>query len=877
MWRLRRFLVRLLNVVRPEAAEPELARELASHLELLEDEFRRRGLTPDAARLAARRTLGGVDQTSERHRDARSFLWLDDLRRDTRYAVRSLARNPGFAAGAVLTLALGVGANTTVFSVVNTVLLKPLPYRDPDRIVRLSNASSGVQSRASLWSQVSILDFEDWQRDSRTFEAMAYYASRETSVISGGSAEYARVTRVSPDFFRVFAVEPILGRLFTTDEMKARSGGALLVSHAYWLSRLGGDPGALARTVRVYGRTLQVAGVLPPGFHFPDNTDLWLPTDTITQETRQYRLSNNYLAVGRLQREATLEKARAEMAAIAARLEHQYPDSNKGRTVAVMGMRDDMVGDIRPTLYLLWGAVGVVLLIACANTATLLLAKATGRTREIAVRAALGASRRRIVRQVITESLLLACLGALSGVLLAVLASSLLVKWAPASIPRIAETAIDGRVLVFTLGITVLTSLVFGIVPALYASRVDLNHVLKQSARAVSGSGTLRLRRALVVAQIAFSVVLLAGAGLLVRSLVALQHVALGFRPENVLVVRATVPGATPKDANQYFKDVLDRVSSLPGVLAAGATMAPPGHVESDGSYFVDTMPPPNVAAPSAVKSIVTPGTFAALGIPVVSGRDFDERDRVDAPFTAVINEALARTSFRGQDPLGRTIFCPFDQNKGMTIVGIVGDVRQHGPARAPQPECYMPYQQHRYNGTTLSFVFRTAREPGALAETVRRIARARSADVPVQITTMEASLSAGVAEPRFRMWLFAVFALLSVCLVTAGVYSLLAFAVGQRSSEIGLRMALGASGTSVIRHVLVQGLTLTGVGLALGLAGAVAASRLMTTMLFQVQPHDPLVYVGVILLLGMVTIAASVVPAWRASNIDPLVALRQE
>jgi putative ABC transport system permease protein len=878
MWRLRRALLRLFNTVRSGAAEPELAREIASHLALLEEEFTRRGMTPDQARVAARRVFGGVDQAKERHRDERAFLWLDDLRRDTYYAIRSLARNPGFACGAILTLALGVGANTTVFSVVNAVLLEPLPYSDPDRIVRLSNASQAVTSTASLSRQVSLPDFEDWRTLSTSFEAMAYYGSRETSVMPGATAEYARAARVGPDFCRVFAVEPVLGRLFTPDEMKPGSAGALLISYAYWQSRFGGDTGVLTRSVRLQGRALQIVGVLPPGFHFPDDTALWFPADTITRETREYRSANNYLAVARLKRGVRLEQAQAEMAAIAARLEQQYPDSNKGRTVVVARMRDDMVGDIRPTLFLLWAAVGVVLLIACANTATLLLAKATSRAREIAVRAALGASRRRILRQVITESLILACLGALAGVILAVFASNVLVAWAPASVPRIAETSVDGRVLLFTLGVAVLTSVLSGLVPALYASRVDLNHVLKQSAARSVVGGTLRLRGTLVVAQIAFSVVLLAGAGLLIKSFVALQTVALGFRPENVLVVRATVPGAALKDSNQYFKDMLDRVSHLPGVIAAGATMAPPGRVESDGGYFVDTLPSRlTLQAPSAVRSVVTPGTFAALGIPVVRGRDFDERDSFDAPFTAVVNEALVRTSFPGVDPIGRTIFCAFDSLQGMTIVGVVGDVRQHGPAREPMPECFMPYQQHRYNGASLSLVVRTAGDPTALTETVRRLARERSAEVPVQITTMEAALSANVAEPRFRTWLFGVFAALSVCLVVAGVYSVLSYAVGQRSSEIGLRKALGASTSSVIREVITHGLVLTAVGLALGLAGAMAGTRLLTTMLFQVTPHDPMVYAGVIVLLGAVTMVASVVPAWRAANTDPLVALRQE
>lgn len=629
----------------------------------------------------------------------------------------------------------------------------------------------------------------------------------------------------------------------------------------------------------MFGRTLPIAGVLPPGFHFPGKTDLWFPANTITRETTEYRSASNYQAVGRLRPGVALERAQAEMTAIARRLEQQYPQSNKGRGVGVMQMQEEMVGDVRLTLYLLLGAVSVVLLIACANTATLLLGKATARTREVAVRAALGASQRRIVRQMITESLLLAFLAGASGLLLAYWGSKALVGLAPANLPRLTETGIDTGVLAFTLGISLTTSLLFGLVPALHASKVDLNDALKLGARrSVLGGGAVRMRGVLVVTEIALAVMLLCGAGLLIKSFVALHNVALGFHPENVLVMRATVPAET-RVANQFFQDVLSRTATLPGVLAAGATMAPPGQVESTGNYFLDHMPA-NLdfsAHASSVLSIVAPGTFAALGIPVKSGRDFSNGDGADMPFVAVINEALVRKSFPGENPIGRTIFCPFDSFKGMTIIGVVGDVRQYGPVREPMPECYMPYLQHQYNGRTLSLVVRTAGNPTALAETVRRVARETLPDVPVRFTTMEVALSENLATPRFRSLLFGVFAGLAVCLAMAGVYGVMAHAVGQRSSEIGLRIALGASAGSVLRLILGQGLTLASIGLALGLAAAVSGTRLLTTMLFQVQPNDPSVYVAVIVLLSGVTLVASYVPARRASKINPLKALRQE
>ena len=870
--------LRLQSLFRRRSVDRELEDEFRFHLDQLVEEEIAAGVAAEEARRSALRKMGGITQFQEESRDMRRVNYIDDLLRDVRYAARNLRRSPGFATLVVLIMALGIGANTAVFSVVNAVLLKPLSYQDPDRIVTLSDSWRTGEAPTDLSKQVSILNFQDWHDQSSSFEAMAYYASRETAVMPGATAEYARVTSVSPEFFRVFAIEPIAGRFFTAEEMKPGSGGAVMISYAYWQSRFGGDPRVLGQTVRV-STPRPIVGVLPPGFRFPHETDLWIPAIVSPQP----RSANNFLAVGRLRPSVSLGQAQSEMILIARRLEQQYPDSNKGRSVAVTRMRDDMVGDIRLTLYLLLGAVSVVLLIACANTATLLLGKATARTREVAVRAALGASRQRIVRQLVTESLLLAFIAGIAGLVLAYWGSMALVSLAPANLPRLAETGVDRWVLAFTLGISMITSLLFGLVPALYASRIELSEALKQGAtRVVSGRGVARMRGMLVVAEIALAVVLLSGAGLLIKSFVALHNVVLGFRPENVLVMRATMAG--PRDAalpraRQYFRDVLAQAAALPGVLAAGATMAPPGYVESTAVYFLDRVPPQHEwnRAPSVVLSIVAPGTFAALGIPLKAGRDFSNGDTEDRPFVAVVNEALVRKSFANQNPLGRTIFCPFDSFKGMTIIGVVGDVRQRGPEREPMPECYMTYGQHAFNGTTLSVVARTAGDPNVLAETLRRVAQEKSPDVPMKFTTMEAILSENVAAPRFRTLLFAVFAGLAVCLAMAGVYGVMAYAIGQRSTEIGLRMALGASTGSVLRLVLGQGLALAGLGLALGLGAAVTGTRLLTTVLFRVRPNDPVVYLAVAALLSLVALVACYIPARRASKIDPLTAIRQE
>ena len=811
------------------------------------------------------------------------WKWLEDTLQDIRYGLRMFLKSPGFAGLAILILALGVGANTAVFSVVNAVLLRPLSYRDPDRIVTLTNPlTTGEAATALAVKLVSIPNFQDWHDQSSSFEAMAYYRQSEAAVTVGSTAEYAQATRVSAEFFRVFAVEPILGRLFTAEEVKLDSGGALVISYAYWQSHFGGDPRVLGQTIGGLGRPLPIVGVLPPGFGFPDETDVWFPVNTVFREpTMNFRGGKNYFAVGRLKPGVSLEQAQSEMTLIARRLERQYPESNNGRTVQVTRMRDEMVGDVRLTLYLLLGAVGVVLLIACANTATLLLGRATARSREVAIRAALGAGRQRLVKQLVTESLLLALFAGVLGLLLAYGGSKALVVLAPADLPRLSEVTVDRWVLAFTLGTAIVTSLLFGLAPALYAARVDLSEALKQGGRRmVSRIGMVRTRGVLVVAETALAVVLLSAAGLLLKSFEALQSVDLGFRAEKVLIMKATMP-APLSAARQFFEDVLPQIRALPGVLAAGATMALPGQVGSmaTGPYFFDHLPPQRdwPAAPSAVISVIAPGTFRAFGIPLKMGRDFNDSDDSDKPLVAVVNEALVRKSLPGENPIGRTVFCLFDSVQPMTIIGVTGDVRERGPAREPMPECYIPYLQHAFNGSTLSVVMRTAGDSVGLENTLRRLANKTSPTVPMKFTTMGAVLSEEVAAPRFRTLLFGVFAGLAVCLAMAGVYAVIAYAVGQRSNEIGLRMALGASSGSVLWLILGQGLRFVGIGFALGLPVAVIVTRLFTTILFQVRPNDPEVYLAVAALLGVVAFLASYVPARRATKIDPLTAIRQE
>jgi putative ABC transport system permease protein len=803
---------------------------------------------------------------------------------DLKFALRSLRKNPGFTALAIIVMALGIGANTAVFSVVNTVLLKPLAYHDPDGIVTLRKI---WKKEGTVSNSISGPDYHDFHDQATSFEAMAYYQGTGgdggTAVLIGNSAEYATATGVTSEFFQIFGVRALVGRLFTEDELKPKSGGAAIISNAYWRSHFGGNANAIGRTLRIYDKPLTVIGVLPEGFRFPNNTDIWFPANSIFEESKE-RSSHNYRVIGRLKPGVSVEQAQAQLSSIASGLEREYPNSNADKGVVVTRMLDTMVSNVRLTLYLLLGSVGLVLLIACANMANLLLAKSTSRTREIAIRAAVGASRGRIVKQLITESLVLAVAAGIAGLIVAVWGADALVALAPANVPRLAETGIDGWVLAFTFAISVLSSMLFGLVPAIHASRVDLNDSLKQGAsKSVVGGGSGRMRSALVVAEIALSVILLTGAGLLIRSFQALTNTNIGYRPEKILVALTDVAVSDDqglKRSVRFANDVVGDLRALPGVTSAGAVAATPGSPRSDGTYWIDVLPPPDqlrITKDQAVFSVVGPGAFETLGIALKRGRDFNDADTEEAAFSAVINEALVKASFPNRDPMGHYIYCGLDSMKPMRIIGVVGNVRQYGPQRESLPEIYMPYQQHPGWSTNLSLLVRTSADPLMLSEAVRRKIRERSTEVPVRFTTMRANFDQSVAAPKFRTLLLVIFAGLAVCLAMAGVYGVMAYTVGQRANEIGLRMALGASSSDVLKLVLGQGLLLAAIGLAIGLAGAAAATRLLTSLLFEVKPTDPLTYAAVALVLGVVALAACYIPARRAAKVDPLVALRQE
>jgi putative ABC transport system permease protein len=867
--------LRLRSLFRRDQVERELDEELRFHLERETADHIARGLKPREARRKANRSLTDIESRKEECRDMRHLNIVDNFIQDLRYALRSLRKNPGFAALAVLVGALGIGANTAVFSVVNAVLLKPLPFHDPNHIVTLTSVWRNIGKRLPL---VTLPDFMDWRANNTAFSSMAYFRKSQRPVVLGGSAHYARVARVSPEFFEVLGVTPSMGRMFAASDAEGQRNIAV-ISHAYWLNRLNASRDILGTTLRVDGQAFQVIGIAPLGFSFPDATEIWQFSDEVNRESSEPRSSLTHQVIARLKPDVTLDRAQAHVASISERLERQYPSSNKDRNVAVTRLRDDMTGDVRQTLLVLLGAVGLVLLIACSNVATLLLAKATARTREIAMRTALGASRGRIVRQLLTESALLALIAGAIGSIAAFALTKALVAVAPTDIPRLTELGVDAPVLAFALAASGFASLLFGLAPALYASRMELNEALKQGGtRNVSTGRAGRIRQALVVCQVALCVVLLAGAGLFIRSLETLSNVELGVRPERVLVMETSVPVESTRAA-LFFRELLEEISRMPGVLAAGASMGIPGHVESSGGYSVGHLfKVPTVNPLDAVYSVVTPGTFAVLEVPIKRGRDFNDSDGADAPQTAIINEALAQASFRGQDPIGRTIFAGFDSTKPMTIVGVVGNTRQWSITKPPGPEIFMPYEQHTDGaGTALRVIVRSAVAPEALEGPLRQKVRERSVEVPVKFTTMEKSIYEEVSAPKFRTSLMAGFAFIAMCLAMAGVYGVMAYSVIQRTSEIGLRIALGANGSGILWMIVRRGLALVAAGLALGLGASLAATRLVSSLLFETSPNDPVTYVSVIAAIGLIALAACSAPAWRAVRVDPMAALRQE
>ncbi|MFL6207331.1 MAG: ABC transporter permease [Pyrinomonadaceae bacterium] len=810
---------------------------------------------------------------------------MTNIWQDIRYGWRMLWKSPGFTLVALLTVALGIGANTALFSVVNAVLLRPLPVAQPGALVNLWGTNlQGGEPRESA----SFLNFADWRDQSHVFASVAAYSNTFATLTGGDAPEAIDGLTVSPELFQTLALQPVVGRAFTAQDIQA-DNSPIVISQELWQRRFGARSDIIGQAITLDGRPRTVVGVLPAGFRFPfdasNGKDFWTPLDP--KDELNVKRGVGYLnVIARLKPGVTLQQAQAELDTIAHRLAEQYPEHDAGRGVQIVTTYEEVVGGVRTALLVLLGAVGFVLLIACANVANLLLARATRRQREIAVRTALGATRWRIVRQLLTESLLLSLAGGVGGLLLALWGVDVLRSALPEDVPRVREIALDGRVLAFTLGVAVVTGLIFGLAPALAAARLDVNEALKESGRDAGGWRRNRVRSFLVVAEVALSLVLLVGAGLLLKSFVRLREINPGFKPEPVLTYSVALPTAqyqTPAEQTRFFQQLLTQTASAPGVNATAAVFPLPFSGDNArGNFEIEGRPVASESeSPNALSYIISPDYLRALGIPLREGRGFSERDTASAPHVVLINETLARRYFAGTDPVGRHLvvssIADLDKPKTCEIIGVVGDVKHSGLDAEAEAEYYLPYQQSTLPFMTL-VVRGTNDKPSALATDARAAVAQLDKDLPLtDIKPMSDWLAASVAPRRFNMLLLGGFALLALCLATVGIYGVMAYAVAQRTHEIGIRIALGAQARDVLRLVVGQGMLLTLIGLGVGLAGAFALTRVLATLLFNVKPTDPLVFAGVTLLLALVALVACYIPARRATRVDPMIALRQE
>jgi putative ABC transport system permease protein len=807
------------------------------------------------------------------------------LWQDVRYGARAMRANPGFTLVAVVALALGVGANTAIFSVVNAVLLRPLQYPNAGRVVaiqELSPEGRRVQSTPA--------NFLDWREQATVFEQMAAIFTRPANLAVGDEAERIDFAMTSVGFFDVFGVRPRAGRFFLAAEEKAGHAPVVVLSHALWQRRFGANSSIIGQSVRLDGVAYEVVGVTPEGFSYPDRTEAWVPpfarvpTLSEQQDVERARGFGFLTAVALLKPGETLGHARAEMEAITTRLRQQYPESNSKRFNRVVTLHEHLVGESSRALLLLLGAVALVLLIACANVANLLLARAAGRQKEMAVRVALGATRLRLARQLLVESVLLALLGGAAGLLLGWWGMDLLKGLLPAGFPRVADIGVDPRVLGFTLLVSCATGLAFGLAPALQFTRPDVQGAHKESARGSTGGARGgRLRNLLIVSEVALSLVLLVGAGLLFRSFLSLRAVELGFRPQSLLTFRLSPSGERFREDAQYinfYRDVAERVAALPGVESVGfINTLPLMKGPTSGIQFEGRPPVRRDQWPSANYRSVSPDYFRSAGIAVVKGRVPDARDTADAPLVFAINQALARRDFPNEDPVGKRIsngIGPDGKPIWKEIVGVVADVRSEEPGREAAPEIYASCQQDPFAG--VSYVVRSSVAPESLVPGVREAVRASDRAQPIaEVRTMEQLVGESVAQPRFTSLILGLFACMALLLAAAGIYGVMSYAVTQRTHEIGIRIALGAQYGDVLRMVVGRGMALALCGVGLGLLCALALTRLLAGLLYGVSATDPLTFAGVALLLTLVALLASYLPARRATKVDPMVALRYE
>jgi putative ABC transport system permease protein len=855
--------------------EQQMAEELRFHLEKQIAANIAAGMTPAEAQRNAKLQLGAPEGLKESCREENRGYWLESLWADVRYGLRILGKSPGFTTVAVLTLALGMGANTAIFSVVNAVLLRSLPFKDAGRLVDLTE----YRPRGVDQGGVSFPDYLVWKQQNTAFEQTAAYflINASNDIVLGGpfSTERARYSTVTNSFFSILGVQPALGHGFSASDEIPGGRKVFLLSDALWHRAFGGDPHAIGKTYLLDGENFTLAGVMPPGFDFPKGCGIWVPTSTLGAWGFQDRISHPYHVLGRLRRGTSLSQAEAQIEAIQARLAKAYPATDTAWHVRARPLLYEIVGNVQTSLFVLLGAVGFILLIACTNVVSLMLARASVREKEFAIRAALGAGRRRLLQQNLAEAFIIAVVSLVLALVFAKWGLELVVSVTSMNLPRMESFHLNVPVLAFMSGLAALTTIAVGLVPALQLSRQDPQVALGDGQRSGEiGPRGQRLRGSLVVSEVAFALLLLSGAGLMLRSFVQLIRVNPGFQPDHLLTMKIALPGgAYPKveQTSAYFDRLLGRLRALPGVQSVAAATTLPLSGESDWGTFLSRSTDWTKASAASWRG-VTVDYFRTLGIPLLRGREFTPADAKNRN-TVIINEAMATKFWPGADPIGQQILNR-DQHDPLQIVGIVGDTKGIGLDGEPEPEMYtIP------RGLWYAFlILRTGPDPARMAAGVREQVAALDRGVPVyQIATMDQLLDRSVAPQRFNLFLLGLFAALALGLAAVGIYGVLAFSVGRRTHEIGIRLALGAHQHDILRLIVAQGMKLVLLGIILGTAGAAALTRLMASLLYAVSSTDPATFIAVPVLLALVALAACYIPARRATRVDPITALRHE
>lgn len=868
------------NLFHKDQVDQEFSEEIRAFLDLSTEAKIRQGLTPQEARRNALLELGGVDQVEEKVREVRMGQFIETAWRDVRLGVRTLVHSPIFTAVTVLSLALGIGANTAIFSVVNGLLLRPLSYPESERLVDVWHTPPQQSFPGLDKFSVSPANYLDWKAQSNSFEQIAVYGYAGLSLSTSNDPLPLIGATVSSDFFSVMRSNAMQGRTFTPDEERAGSDQVVVISHGLWQRAFGANPNIVGQTITLNSRSFTVVGIMPAGFEFPREAELWVPLAWDDKE-RQVRSIHDYLVIARLKQNVSVQQAQAEMSTISSRLEQQYPEENKGWGAVVIPLREDLVGDMRTPLLVLFCAVSFVLLIACANVANLMLARGANRQKEIAVRIALGAGRARLIRQLLTESVLLAVAGGLLGLLLAIWGSKMLVRLG--SLPNAGDIGIDPWALGFTLLVSLAAGIVIGILPALQFTRTSVGETLKQGSGRTGGSPMKQhTRKALVISEVALSLVLLIGAGLMIRSFWKLQQVDPGFDIRNAITMSVVLTPTRYSEPHQllaFFDRVTEQIRAVPGVVSVGVTTTVP--LAGGGStqpFSIEGRPTGAIAEqPMAQTRYISPDYFRAIGIPLRQGRFFSDQDRDNSVPVVIISEAMARRFWPGENPIGKRLTPSFHLEQGVReIVGVVGDVKARGLDSDSSTMMYLPFKQAPR--PFMSFVVRTASNPESLIQPVSTaIYSIDNEQALTDVQTMEQVLTQSLSGQRFNMTLLLAFAGVALLLAAVGVYGVMNYTVTLRRRELGIRMALGAAKMDVLRLVLGQGLTLTLIGVGAGLISAYALTRLMASLLYGVTATDYLTFGSVSAVLIVVGVAASYVPARRATRVNPTIALRAE